>query len=44
MVFSIDVKIKSKSKTLVQGGRYDYLTSDLGFKKVSAVGAAINMN
>jgi len=44
MIFSIEVKIKSKFRTLLQGGRYDHLTSNLGFRKVSAVGAAVNMN
>jgi len=44
MIFSIEVKIKSKFKTLLQGGRYDQLTSNLGFRKVPAVGAAVNMN
>ena len=44
MIFSIDVKIKSKFKTLIQGGRFDLLTSNLGFRKVPAVGAAVNMN
>ena len=44
MIFSIEVKIKSKLKNFISGGRYDQLTSNLGFKKVSAVGAAVNMN
>ena len=44
MIFSIEVKIKSKSKNFISGGRYDQLTTNLGFKKVSAVGAAVNMN
>jgi ATP phosphoribosyltransferase regulatory subunit len=44
MIFSIDVKMKSKFKTLIQGGRFDLLTSNLGFRKVPAVGAAVNMN
>ena len=44
MIFSIEVKIKSKFRTLLQGGRYDQLTSNLGFRKISAVGAAVNMN
>ena len=44
MIFSIEVKIKSKLKNFISGGRYDQLTSSLGFRKVSAVGAAINMN
>jgi len=44
MIFSIDVKINSKLHNFITGGRYDELTSNLGFKKVSAVGAAINTN
>ena len=42
MVFNI----KNKSNTkLIQGGRYDNLLSNLGAKrKISAVGAAINLN
>ena len=44
MIFSIDVKLKSKLKNFISGGRYDHLTSNLGFRKVSAVGAAVNMN
>ena len=44
MIFSIEVKIKSKLKNFISGGRYDQLTGNLGFRKVSAVGAAVNMN
>jgi len=44
MIFSIDVRIKSKFKNFISGGRYDRLTTNLGFRKVSAVGAAVNMN
>jgi len=44
MIFSVDVKIKSKFKNFISGGRYDQLTANLGFRKVSAVGAAVNMN
>ena len=44
MIFSIEVKIKSKFKNFISGGRYDQLTANLGFRKVSAVGAAVNMN
>ena len=44
MIFSVEVKIKSKFKNFISGGRYDHLTKNLGFKKVSAVGAAVNMN
>ena len=39
-----NIKIKSKFKTFISGGRYDQLTTNLGFRKVSAVGAAVNMN
>jgi ATP phosphoribosyltransferase regulatory subunit len=44
MIFSIEVKMKSKFKNFISGGRYDQLTTSLGFRKVSAVGAAVNMN
>ena len=44
MIFSIEVKIKSKFKNFISGGRYDQLTTNLGFRKVSAVGAAVNTN
>ncbi len=45
MVFKINLKINSKKVNVVNGGRYDRLISDLGFKKqVSAVGAAVNLN
>ena len=44
MIFSIEVKIKSKFKNFISGGRYDQLTANLGFRKISAVGAAVNMN
>ena len=44
MIFSIEVKINSKFKNFISGGRYDELTSNLGFKKVSAVGGAVNMD
>ena len=44
MIFSIEVKLKSKFKNFISGGRYDELTTNLGFRKVSAVGAAVNMN
>ncbi len=45
MVFKINLKINSKKINVVNGGRYDRLISDLGFKKqVSAVGAAVNLN
>ena len=44
MVFKIDIKSKNKIKNIFNGGRYDQLISDLGFKKkVPAVGAAINL-
>ena len=45
MVFKIDLKSRSKTKNIINGGRYDELISDLGFKKqVPAVGAALNLN
>ena len=44
MIFSIEVKTRSKFKNFISGGRYDQLTTNLGFRKVSAVGAAVNMN
>ncbi len=45
MVFKIDLKFRSKKVNIVNGGRYDKLISDLGFKKqVPAVGAAVNLN
>ena len=44
MIFSIEVKVNSKFKNFISGGRYDHLTANLGFKKVSAVGAAVNMS
>ncbi len=44
IIFSIEVKIKSKFKNFISGGRYDELTSNLGFRKIPAVGAAVNMN
>ena len=45
LVFKIEIKNKSKIKNKISGGRYDNLIYDLGSsKKVSAVGAAINLN
>ena len=44
MIFSIEVKKGKKFKNFISGGRYDELTSNLGFRKVSAAGAAVNMN
>jgi len=45
LVFKIEIKNKSKIKNIISGGRYDNLIYDLGSsKKVSAVGAAINLN
>jgi len=45
MVFKIDIKSKSKNRNIINGGRYDKLISDLGFKnQVAAVGAALNLN
>jgi len=45
MVFKIVVKSKTGNINLINGGRYDNLMADLGSsKKISAVGAAINLN
>ena len=45
MVFKIIVKSKTGNINLINGGRYDNLMTDLGSsKKISAVGAAINLN
>ena len=44
MIFSIEVKNGKKLKNFISGGRYDELTSNLGFRKVSAAGAAVNMS
>ena len=44
MIFSIEVKKGSNYKNFISGGRYDELTSNLGFKKIPAVGAAVNLN
>ena len=44
MIFSIEVKKGKKFKNFISGGRYDELTSNLGFRKVSAAGAAVNMS
>ena len=43
-IFSIEVKKGKKFKNFISGGRYDELTSNLGFRKVSAAGAAVNMS
>jgi len=43
MIFSIEIKKGKKFKNFISGGRYDELTNNLGFRKVSAVGAAVNM-
>ena len=45
MVFKIDIRSKSKNRNIINGGRYDKLISDLGYKnQVAAVGAALNLN
>ena len=45
MVFKIDIKSKSQNRNIINGGRYDKLISDLGYKnQIAAVGAAINLN
>ena len=42
--FSIDIKLKNKTKTYIAGGRYnDMAHNNLGLKKIPAVGAAINL-
>ena len=43
MFFSMEVKKGKKFTNFISGGRYDELTSNLGFRKVSAAGAAVNM-
>ena len=44
MVFKIDIKSNSKTKNIINGGRYDNLILDLGAKKkIPAVGAALNL-
>jgi ATP phosphoribosyltransferase regulatory subunit len=44
MVFKIDINSKSKTRNIINGGRYDKLISDLGSKnQVAAVGAALNL-
>ena len=44
MVFKIDIKLKSQTINVINGGRFDNLISDLGSKKkVPAVGAALNL-
>ncbi len=44
MVFSIEIKSKSKSKIYISGGRYSNLLKNLGYKKTEAVGAAVNLS
>ena len=44
MIFSIEVKKGKKFKNFISGGRYDELTNNLGFRKVLAAGAAVNMD
>jgi ATP phosphoribosyltransferase regulatory subunit len=45
MVFKIDITSKSKNRNIINGGRYDKLISDLGYKnQIAAVGAALNLN
>ena len=45
MVFKIDITSKTKNRNIINGGRYDKLISDLGYKnQVAAVGAALNLN
>ena len=44
MVFSIEVKSKSKTKNYISGGRFSNLLKNLGYKKTEAVGAAVNLD
>jgi len=45
LVFTIEIKRKSKNINIINGGRYDNLIGDLGSnKRIPAVGAAINLN
>ena len=42
--FSIDIKLKNKTKTYIAGGRYNNMAQkNLGLKNIPAVGAAINL-
>ena len=42
--FSIDVKFKNKTVSFISGGRYNNMAQkNLGFKKIPAVGAAVNL-
>ena len=42
--FSINVKLKNKTKTYIAGGRYNNMAQkNLGLKRIPAVGAAINL-
>jgi ATP phosphoribosyltransferase regulatory subunit len=42
--FSIDIKFKNKTMSFITGGRYNEMAQkNLGFKKIPAVGAAINL-
>ncbi len=42
--FSIDVKLKNKTRTYMAGGRYNNMAQkNLGLKKIPAVGAAVNL-
>ena len=43
LIFSIDIQLKKNYKNFISGGRYDELTNNLGLKKISAVGAAVNI-
>ena len=44
LIFSIDIQSKKNYKNFISGGRYDELTNNLGLKKISAVGAAVNIS
>ena len=42
--FSIDIKLRNKTKTYIAGGRYNNMAQkNLGLKNIPAVGAAINL-
>ena len=43
LIFSIKFNSARNSKLFISGGRYDKLSTNLGLKKTSAVGAAVNL-
>ena len=44
MRLQTNLKKGKKFENFISGGRYDELTSNLGFRKVLAAGAAVNMS